>query len=371
MKKHKAQNSTPLVTVVVLSYHRAPYTDRTLQALTSIDAGVDFELIVVDNGSDADSVAALQAWEQSGLIDQLILLPNNLGTSAGFNTGFQAAHPHTQFLTKLDNDILVISPQWLRQIVDTLNNEENVGIASTDMINHTSVQKLPVLTLPSGRQVRDWHGWRAGGGGMTFRKELYQQIGGFRTDFPDELKLMPDDLAFYSSVTKMGLCSYYVCAAQSSLQLELDNSFTDYRSWKIRQYQLLSSRFFNIAKGASHFAPFISAIHLATSSWQAGQRLIVEITLTSSLEQLCWIGMSLINGQQSHSDPYSDIVVRSKAGQTTVLRWLQLPMNAQPGQYDLVIRLSALLINENRLQVGTTLDLLRQGGAVTIVNNLA
>jgi glycosyltransferase involved in cell wall biosynthesis len=366
MKKHKEHNKTPLVTVVVLSYHRAPYTDRTLQALTTLDAGVDFELIVVDNGSDAESVASLQAWDTTGLIDQLILLPENLGTSAGFNTGFRAAHPHSRYLTKLDNDILLLSPLWLQQIVATLEQEEKVGIASTDMINHTMVQKLPVVTLPSGRQVRDWLGWRAGGGGMTFGKEQYQQIGGFRTDFPNELKLMPDDLSFYAAIARLGLRSYYVCAAQSSLQLELDGSFSNYRHWKARQYQLLNSRFFNMAKGAAHFSPFISAIQTTQTGLQPGERLLVEVIITSSLEQFCWIGMSLVGAQHSYNDPHSDIVVRSKAGQSSYLRWLQLPANAQPGRYDLVIRLSAVLVTNNRLQVGTSLDLLREAGAITI-----
>ncbi|MBF0184530.1 MAG: glycosyltransferase [Magnetococcales bacterium] len=130
MKKRKDQNDAPLVTVVLLSYQRAPYTDRTLQALTTLDAGVDFELIVVDNGSEPASVAALQAWNASGLIDQLILLPDNLGTSAGFNTGFAQAHPHSRFLTKLDNDILLLSANWLREIVDTLVIRLRLGVSN-------------------------------------------------------------------------------------------------------------------------------------------------------------------------------------------------------------------------------------------------
>ena len=104
------KDNPPTVSVVVLSYNRPEYTDTTLRALTSIPSGVPHELIVVDNGSDATTVKMLETWRSNGSIDRLLLLPENLGTSPGFNRGFAIADTRSCFLTKLDNDIGISLP---------------------------------------------------------------------------------------------------------------------------------------------------------------------------------------------------------------------------------------------------------------------
>lgn len=342
MKKKKVNNVCPVASVVVLSFNRPEYTANTLEAVATVNAGVDFELIVVDNGSDEEAVDLLQEWNKSGLIDQLILLPENLGTSPGFNKGFARANRDSQFLTKLDNDILVLSENWLLEIIKVLTEEKDVGIAATDMVNHSALKQLPIITLPSGRTVKDWSGFRAGGGGMTFRKTLYEQLGGFKEVYPEDLKLMPDDIEFHHKVSALKLHSYYVCAAQSLIQREHEESYTDYRVWKARQYHLLRTRFFSSALGGDGFKPFTCDIKCNKKSFRAGDRVVVDLSITSHDREMCVIGMSIKRSgtREFVSDPDADIIVRTRAGKVRYMRWLHLPLDIRPGLYEVVLSLS-------------------------------
>jgi len=342
MKKTKDINNNPVVTVVVLSYNRAEYTLKTLEAITTIDAGIDFELIVVDNGSDKVSVDLLKEWDKTGFIDKLILLPENLGTSPGFNKGFSYANEKTRFLTKLDNDITVTAKDWLLNIVNTLDNENNVGIAATDMKNHSALKELPIITLESGREVKDWSGFRAGGGGMTFTKELFSRLGGFEEKYPSDLKLMPDDIEFHHKVTEAGLHSYYICASESLMQKEHEGSYTSYGTWKARQYHLLKTRFFKLARGKEYFQPFISDVCYNKNTFKREERLILDLDITCFEDQLCKIGMSLRNTKTKEyvSDIYSDIIVTARKGKTTYIRWFYINKNIEDGEYEVVLSLT-------------------------------
>ena len=364
MKKLKHENLHPVVTVVVLSYNRPEYTSRTLESLTTVNAGIDFELVVVDNGSDAPAVELLKEWERTGLIDKLLYLPENLGTSPGFNKGFSLSHPESLFLTKLDNDILVQSDNWLLEIVNTLNDETEVGIAATYMINHSAISKLPVITLPSGRHVKDWSGFRAGGGGMTFRKDLFYQLGGFKMDFPAELKLMPDDIDFYHKVTKNRMRSYYVCAARSTIQREHETTYAEYQTWKGRQYHLLKTRFFGVARGKDHFKPFISNVEYTATQYKRGERIIVSFSVSSIEESLCWVGMSLKKDGKNRyvNDEYADIMIKLQKGNVSFMRWFHIPEDIDPGVYDV----SLALYSNDGGKFGEKYDLLKEAKKITI-----
>jgi GT2 family glycosyltransferase len=237
-------SDAPAVSIVVLVHDRPEYTHATLDAATRLSRPTPHELIVVDNGSGRETRALLHAWEKSRRVTKVVRLPANRGTAGGYNAGFAAADPRSRFLTKLDNDVRVETFDWIGRILEVFRDVEDAGVVATDIQNHHALPGLEVFER-AGHRVKSWVGWIAGGGGMTFRRETYERLGGFREDFgrPD-LLLQPDDFEFYCRVQRLGLAGYYACAARSHHQEHLDGKFAAYEAWKAKQYDVLNEEIF-------------------------------------------------------------------------------------------------------------------------------
>jgi GT2 family glycosyltransferase len=72
--------------VIVVTHNSAEAIGPCLEAL----AGEDCEIVVVDNASQDDTVARVQAF-QAGHPAQLLLMSRNLGFAGGVNHGAAAA----------------------------------------------------------------------------------------------------------------------------------------------------------------------------------------------------------------------------------------------------------------------------------------
>lgn len=250
----------------------------------------------MDNGSGAKTRDELTTLETLGLIDRLVLLPENRGTSPGYNAGFRAADPRSTYLTKLDNDVEVLTANWLRELTGLLEVNPCVGIASTEILNHIGIQEQPVLRLETGHQVRDWIGCPAGGGGMTFRRSLYDDIGGFREDYGEGLLLMPDDLEFFFRVRERRLKAYYIHTVHTRMtdhqkEEELPAS---HRAFKTRQYFLLRTRYFDLAQaGGKIFVPHLASVEALPPLVQPGQSLKVRCAITARDRRTMTLGCTV------------------------------------------------------------------------------
>ncbi len=205
--RSKESGPAPRVSIVILSYNRLNYLKSTLAALYAT-AGYDhFELIVVDNGSSDGSVDYLESLHTIGQIDKLVLSARNLGTSGGYNCGFAHAAPGSDFLMKLDSDIVTLTPGWLQEIVSCFDQQPSLGLAALTVCNHAGLRNLPVVTR-AGRRVKPmWYGIM-GAAGFTFRRELFRNVGYFNQDF--DYAYMPDDIDYVYRVIAEGYDAYYL-----------------------------------------------------------------------------------------------------------------------------------------------------------------
>jgi len=111
--------------LVLLTYNRPHFVRRTLASLHSTAAGLPFELIVVDDGSDDATRAVLLDYAARGSISTLVLnLGDNMGVGVGINRGFSIAHG--EYLVKLDSD-LEFSEGWLAAGATILDYDPRVG----------------------------------------------------------------------------------------------------------------------------------------------------------------------------------------------------------------------------------------------------
>jgi GT2 family glycosyltransferase len=115
----------------ILNWNDAESTLASVRAVqaTRLPAGVDLNVIVVDNGSKADDVARL-ADGLSGSSVELTQLPANTGFAAGHNLVFQRAIERgADYVWPLNNDATV-GPDTLGGLLDVLRAEPRCGIVS-------------------------------------------------------------------------------------------------------------------------------------------------------------------------------------------------------------------------------------------------
>src|SRR6185295_5468442 len=250
------------------------------------------------------------------------------------NTGFRAADPRSRFYTKLDNDVELLTPDWLKELIGLLDANPSVGIASTEIVNHVGIQELPVIRLETGHQVRDWIGCPAGGGGMTFRRSLYEDIGGFRENYGEGLLLMPDDLEFFFRVRERNLKAYYAHAVHSRTIDRLEETPASYRAFKKRQYFLLRTRYFDVARrGDGVFEPHLVSVEAYPTLIHPGQSISVRCSIAAGDQRSMTLGCTGASATNSIADCSAIADLQTAAPLSVHELSLRIPPTLPPGPY--------------------------------------
>ena len=124
-----------MFSIIVLTFNQWKTTRRCLESLlTSED--VDWDLVVVDNGSSDDTVRFLaemvDRYKEAGRTLETVLNDENLGASTGRNQGIECSRgEHVVFL---DNDMVVGDRRWLSKLHATLVSDEKIGIVVPKLV---------------------------------------------------------------------------------------------------------------------------------------------------------------------------------------------------------------------------------------------
>lgn len=187
------ESSEPRVSVIVVNWNRRALLASCLRSLQQ-QAGRDFEVIVVDNGSTDGSLELLHSPEFSQV--QIIENSRNLGFCAANNQGIRAAGG--EYVALLNNDAEP-APGWLSELVNAIESGPDVGMAASKILlyeDHGVIDKAGHLIYPDGQNrgrgtgERD-HGqydrreetaWPDGCAAL-YRRSMLEQIGGFDEDF--------------------------------------------------------------------------------------------------------------------------------------------------------------------------------------------
>ena len=124
MKEVNLMNS-PLVNITIPVFNRFHLTQRTILALYKTTKNIPFIVTVVDNGSEQCLRNRLIEFKESGLIDNLFLLPRNMGISCACNIGWNLID--TPFYMKLDNDMIATRPDWLERLFRLWSHGQNMS----------------------------------------------------------------------------------------------------------------------------------------------------------------------------------------------------------------------------------------------------
>lgn len=179
------------ISVVVVTWNGLHLLRPCIESLRAQTA--DFELVIVDNGSQDGTAAWVRAEVPSAL---LVTLPRNIGFAGGNNAGMRAAHGDRLIL--INNDMLA-PPAFVETLARPLDSAPDIGavagvmtfahrqdiIASagiapaSDGVHRDALALRPASDLPSTEQEI----FGASGGAVCLRRSALEDVGLFEERF--------------------------------------------------------------------------------------------------------------------------------------------------------------------------------------------
>jgi GT2 family glycosyltransferase len=188
---------TPVISVVVVNWNRRDLLHACLDSLAA-QTFTDFEIIVVDNGSEDGSAAMVREF---ALPIRLIENRENKGFCAANNQGFSVSQ--AEYVALLNNDAEA-DPGWLAALLEAIQVKPDVGESDIGMVaskilvweEPTIIDKCGHLIYPDGQNRGRGHGqvdrgqfnrqeealWPDGCAAL-YRRAMLDEVGGFDEEF--------------------------------------------------------------------------------------------------------------------------------------------------------------------------------------------
>lgn len=193
----------PMVSVIVVNWNGKAYVGECLKSLRS-QTFLDFELIVVDNGSTDGSVEIVRSLFPDCLI---IRNTRNYGFARGNNQGIEKAKG--RYIALLNNDAEAES-HWLEELVKVAEEDQRIGMLASKIYLYGSGK---VIDNVGHLIYRD--GLNRGRGRLEVDQGQFDEIEEvlfpsgcaalYRREMLEEVGLFDEDFFAYGDDTDLGL----------------------------------------------------------------------------------------------------------------------------------------------------------------------
>jgi len=138
----------PKVSIIVVNYNGLSslggLLGECLKSLLSTDYP-NFEVIFVDNASlDGSADYVKQSFNDHRI--RILRLNKNYMYAGGLNKGIEVADKTSKYLVFMNNDV-VVCPNWLKELVKVMEQDEKIGIASPKVLNFDGSLQLEDLLI--------------------------------------------------------------------------------------------------------------------------------------------------------------------------------------------------------------------------------
>jgi len=215
----------PEVSIVIPVHNNLHLTRTCLEKIGENTSGVEYELIVVDNGSTDETREFLLKEQQAGRL-RAIFNEINLGFARACNVG--ALEAMGRYIVFLNNDTEPLEG-WLRALVDAVEEDRTTAVVGAKLLYpNGTVQHAGVVFMPDGyypiRPVHAYQGFSRDtpqvnrrrevqavtGACMLVRRDVFLALGGFDEEFRNGY----EDVDFCLSVREAGYRVVYVPEAE-------------------------------------------------------------------------------------------------------------------------------------------------------------
>lgn len=171
-----------LLSIIVVSFNTRDVTRECLKRVYEYGAGLDMEVIVVDNASRDDSVAMLKAEFPQAT---LLCTERNLGFAGGNNVGIRVARG--RYLLLLNSDAYLF-PDTLANTLKAMEDNPKWGILGVKLVGEDGAMQPSARMLPapwtkflviSGIAHKHRHSPRLGGPDYTWWDHSTEKIVGW------------------------------------------------------------------------------------------------------------------------------------------------------------------------------------------------
>jgi len=138
------------LSVIIVNWNTKKLLDRCLTSIFKFTSALDFEVSVVDNGSEDGSQALVKQK-----FPQVKLIPNkdNLGFTKANNQGIKIAKG--EYVLLLNSDTYLIENS-LKKLVDNAKNLDNLGALGPQLLNEDQTIQQSAGFFPHLPQVLYW-----------------------------------------------------------------------------------------------------------------------------------------------------------------------------------------------------------------------
>lgn len=125
------------ISIVVVHRDRPEYLNICLQSIAVTSFNNNYEIIVVDNGSESDSQDFLDDIE--GEV-KVVRNNKNLYWSEACNVGYQNASKDSKYIVFMHCDVVITNPAWLDLLVNVCESQ-NAGVVGVELQSYYMQQQ--------------------------------------------------------------------------------------------------------------------------------------------------------------------------------------------------------------------------------------
>ena len=188
-----------LVSIIIPSRDRREYLERCLTSIHHLTRYPNVEIVIVDNNSqEADT---LDYYAQLQQVPNTMVLKNQAVFNYSAYNNLGARHAHGDLLLFLNNDIEVIDPRWLDELVQWAERREIGAVGAKLLYPDGTIQHAGIVVGMEGHGSHIFMGQREGykgifgsvdwyrdvsavtGACLMMRREVFVQIGAFDENY--------------------------------------------------------------------------------------------------------------------------------------------------------------------------------------------
>lgn len=134
--------SSSLITIAVVAYNRLEKTRQCIESILNYTQGIDFELLLIDNGSNDETLTYFQSvpYEKT----TVWRITHNVGLS--YALALSMRYFHTEYFVSVSNDVYV-TKGWLENLLSCMQSDPAIGFVcpvSSHISNLQEVNLEPV-----------------------------------------------------------------------------------------------------------------------------------------------------------------------------------------------------------------------------------
>jgi GT2 family glycosyltransferase len=217
MKTYKTEN--PFVSIVTLNWNGLGVTLEFLESM-KLSTYKNYEIIVVDNGSDIDPTEKIMAGNYYNT--KVVKSPVNLGSAGGNNFGMRHSRADYDFCFQLNNDA-EITPDLIEKCLEPFYTDSSIGVVcpkirfydKPDVIQYAGFNKMNMLTgkttavgsleVDNGQHDVSGYTHLAHGCAMMVKKEVIEKVG----MMAEKYFVYYDETDWSARIIKAGYKIYY------------------------------------------------------------------------------------------------------------------------------------------------------------------